>query len=420
MWSFFHKLDGIDRLVLLIGLCAPFKIRIIGVISVAELLLFCLIIFQRNTNFRDNVYVKRTMVLSILWLVGIIISNIVNDVSQIDFLKGVFSQVIFIVIIPVIYQLVYDKPERLLLYIVGHGLSHLANQYMFVNNDMDSIYSQDVYIYYSFNTFVSAIGFFLFFKGKEKLGILLCYGIAIIGLFNSARNPFLVGTISTILLISFRKLRDYDVETAVTSFKQKTPKYLTLIFLAAFLADVSYEYFASKGTLGEAARAKYLMQKRGGGNMLEGGRTETFMGLWAAIKNPIFGYGSYAKDKKNRIYKQYNLEKHNKRVYSRKERYMPGHSHIIGAWVCNGILGLIFWMYVLVILFKLFSSGCIMCEPRLLCMLMFSTCALLWDIFFSPFMDRIGTLFLLISLMVIYDNYLNGFYQKGIVSKLKI
>ena len=107
MWSFFHRLDGVDRLVLLIGLCAPFKIRIIGILSVSELLLLCLILLQRNVNFRDNDYVRRTMILSILWLVGIVISNIVNDVNQIDFLKGVFSQIIFIVIIPVIYQLVY-------------------------------------------------------------------------------------------------------------------------------------------------------------------------------------------------------------------------------------------------------------------------------------------------------------------------
>lgn len=148
MWSFFHRLDGVDRLVLLIGLCAPFQIRIIGLLSVSELLLLCLILLQRNVNFRDNDYVRRTMILSILWLVGIVISNIVNDVNQLDFLKGVFSQIIFIVIIPVIYQLVYEKPERLLLFIVGHGLSHLVNQYMFVNNDLDSLYSQDVYIYY--------------------------------------------------------------------------------------------------------------------------------------------------------------------------------------------------------------------------------------------------------------------------------
>ena len=420
MWSIFHRLDGVDRLVLLIGLCAPFKIRIIGILSVSELLLLCLILLQRNVNFRDNDYVRRTMILSILWLVGIVISNIVNDVNQIDFLKGVFSQIIFIVIIPVIYQLVYEKPERLLLFIVGHGLSHLVNQYMFVNNDLDSLYSQDVYIYYSFNTFFCAIGFYLYFIGKEKIGALLCYSIAIIGLFNSARNPFLTGTIATIILFSVRYLKQYDIDTSVTLFKQKIPRYLMLIFLAAVLADVSYEHFASNGTLGEEAKAKYNMQKANGDNMLEGGRIETFMGMWAALKKPIFGYGSYAKDKKNMIYKQYYLEKHNKRVYSRRERYMPGHSYIIGSWVGNGILGLIFWIYILMVLFKIFTSGCIMCEPRLLCMLLFSTCALLWNICFSPLNNRIGTLFLIISLMVIYDNYLKGFYQKDIVSKLEI
>ena len=72
------------------------------------------------------------------------------------------------------------------------------------------------------------------------------------------------------------------------------------------------------------------------------------------------------------------------------------------------------------VLFKIFTSGCMMCEPRLLCMLLFSTCALLWNICFSPLNDRIGTLFLIISLMVIYDNYLKGLYQKNIVSKLEI
>lgn len=162
-------------------------------------------------------------------------------------------------------------------------------------------------------------------------------------------------------------------------------------------------------------------QKLSGGNALEGGRAETFMGIQLITENPIWGYGSYARDKNDAFHARYATEHNTEYIWTGDwDRFLPGHSHIVGAWVQNGILGGLFWLYVLFMCWKVFSSGCIMYEPRMLCLLMFQSVAFLWDLCFSPFGDRTFTLFLIITLFIIYDRAMKGDYQNGLVKKLNI
>ena len=83
----------------------------------------------------------------------------------------------------------------------------------------------------------------------------------------------------------------------------------------------------------------------------------------------------------------------------------------------DGILGGLFWLYVLWMFWKIFISGCFMFERRLLCLLMFQFCSLLWNMMFSPFGDRVSTAALIITFFVIYDNQKKGFYQSEIVER---
>ena len=61
-----------------------------------------------------------------------------------------------------------------------------------------------------------------------------------------------------------------------------------------------------------------------------------------------------------------------------------------------------------------------MCEPRMLCLLMFQSVAFLWDLCFSPFGDRTYTMFLIITLFIIYDRARKGNYQNNLVQKLNL
>lgn len=416
------KLDKNDKLVLLLGFLVTIKIRIVGMFSGAELVLMAMLLFQNNSQYKSNKYVKRLWILAIFWMIGTIVSNMYNNVAQLDFIKGVFFLVVLILIIPPIYKLLYEKPERIALFFLSYGLGQLLAPYTTTDADLAKGLETEVYVFYGILAFISGISYVLYVKGYRKLSVLARYTIAIIGLFNEARNPFLTGTIAFLLIWIMSKQSEGEIASVMSRYKRKVPRYFMIAMIAAFAADSIYEPLAAKGTLGDAAQEKYYKQKRNGVSTLEGGRMETFMGIQLICDNPIMGYGSYAKDRNDNFHYKYANE--HKLEYSAwilpTDRYLPSHSHIVGAWMENGILGGVFWLYVLYVFWKVFSSGCIMCEPRLLCLLMFQSCTFAWDVCFSPFGDRTFTMFFIITLFIIYDRAKKGHYQSGQVKRLRI
>lgn len=415
-----NNLDKTDKLVLLLGFLVTIKIRIVGIFSGAELILMAMLLFQKNSQYKKNVFVSNLRIFAILWMVGTIASNMYNHVEQMDFIKGVFFLVVLILIIPPIYKLLYEKPERIVLFFLGYGFGQILAPYTTSDADMSESLGADVYVFYGILSAVAGISYFLYLKGYTKISIIMRYGIAIVGLFNMARNPFLTSTIALLLLWLMRKEKG-DNNISLGNFKRKIPRFFLFAVIAMFAADSIYEPLAASGTLGYDAQEKYYKQKISGGNALEGGRAETFMGIQLIKENPIWGYGSYAKDEGDRFHMRYANEHNTEYIWTGDhDRYLPGHSHIVGAWVQNGILGGLFWLYVLFMCWKVFSSGCIMCEPRLLCLLMFQSCAFLWDLCFSPFGDRTFTMFFVITLFIIYDRAMKGEYQAGQVQRINI
>lgn len=418
---FFKGLDKTDILVLVLGFFVTIKIRIIGMFSVSELILMAMLIFRRYYKYKNNIYVKNLRRYAILWMIGIIISNYYNNVSQLDFLKGVFFIIVLIIVIPPIYGLLYDKPERLVLFFLGYGFGQLLAPYTTNDVNLSEALSAEVYKYYAYLYAISGISYFLYLKGKQTISVFIRYGVSVLGLFYMARNPFLTATIALSILLFTKKSNSYNLAYSIKIYKRKMPQLFFFMTIVMLGASFLYESLASNGTLGVKAQEKYYNQKLSGDNILEGGRRETFMGIQLIKENPIWGYGSYAKDKNDEFHVRYAKEHDLEYVWTgNQDRFLPGHSHIVGTWVQNGILGGLFWVFVLLMCWKVFTSGCLMCEPRMLCLLMFQLCAFLWDLLFSPFGDRTFTMFFVITLFIIYDHFKKGNYKTGIVKHLNI
>lgn len=420
MLKFWDKLDRNDKIVLLLGFFTAIKIRIIGVFSGAEILLLLMLLFQRNNQYKENKYVLKLVFFAVLWIIGTIISNIYNHVNQLDFIKGVLFLVVLVLIIPPIYELIYEKPERLVLFYLSYGFGGLLSRFTTNDTNLTKALSADVYVYYSIAAAIAGVSYLIYLRGSHKLGVLLRYSISVIGLFNMARSPFLVSTIAFVLLYVISKIQSNDVTAAVIQYRKKVPVLFFAVFVSAFAVDSIYEKLAANGILGVDAQEKYYKQMMFSGNILEGGRTETFMGIQLIKENPIWGYGSYARDINDTFHMRYAQEHNREYRGNIHERYLPAHSHIVCAWMQNGILGGLFWLYVLLMCWKVFSSGCFMNEPRLLCLLMFQLCSLLWSICFSPFGDRVLTMFFIITLFIIYDSTQKGTYRNGSIKRLYI
>ena len=86
---------------------------------------------------------------------------------------------------------------------------------------------------------------------------------------------------------------------------------------------------------------------------------------------------------------------------------MPGHSYLFGAWVYNGILGFFFFLWVTKCLFKGIVSTVLYDRRYVFLNVTFIT-ILLWDVFFSPFQDRILVLMTILTLFYFEKYYMEN------------
>ena len=165
-----------------------------------------------------------------------------------------------------------------------------------------------------------------------------------------------------------------------------------------------YRLSATKGWLGEEARAKYYAQTRGGaggiGALLLGGRMDSFCGILACIDRPIVGVGPWPREGGEYVAEfmnKYGTDEDARRYAEMQEsalRYgqslgVPCHSHITMFWCWFGIGGLIFILYVLFIHIRYFCQDCWVI-PQWFLWLAAGLPGFLWVLFFSPITGRTG------------------------------
>jgi len=135
-----------------------------------------------------------------------------------------------------------------------------------------------------------------------------------------------------------------------------------------------------------------------------------FISTYFAVKDsPIIGHGSWAKDYSGYGLKTaYLIDDYSKINYYRNRSdpgWIPGHSHIFTAYIWHGILGALFWIYVLIILWGTFRyyMGNI---PELFAYFAIALPNLFWAILFSPFGGRVTVVMVIVlSVLVRHQEY---------------
>jgi len=146
-----------------------------------------------------------------------------------------------------------------------------------------------------------------------------------------------------------------------------------------------YNYAARSGLLGDDAQEKYRTQAYGEYGVLLGGRSEVLVSSRAILDSPFLGHGSWAKDYQ---YSSLLDELRQQAGYSTgiedDKGLIPTHSHLLGAWVEAGLLGAIFWVWILSLPVR------VLMKPHgildyLTPLMAFVAFLLIWDILFSPY-----------------------------------
>ena len=388
-----------DLFVFIIGLLSMIKMRFLGTFAVSEILIFASYFFiSKPFAFRKDKNIVRLMVLSFVWLLGVVVADLYNNTDTEDFLKGFFNVVFIIALIPFVYWAVYDKPQRMMMYWLGVGISCVLGFYFQRMSELTE-YDASVWLVYAYYPLFIAIAGWLYYKGRRILGCIVIEAFSVWSLWNMSRNIFLCMTFAVALILLIGEVNKTNVAAKYRAFRKRMPITLLSFVIVGLGIFTSYEYLAKNKYLGEYAYRKYIIQKNSEQG-LASGRADFFESVALVYKNPIMGYGSYAKDQKKIINPYATDEGATIKVGERM--MLHGHSYLMGAWVYSGILGFIFWAVMIIYTLRFLYRG-VFFEPSLIGINVMLAFLMLWNMLFSPFADRLNFLFFII--IVILQTY---------------
>lgn len=405
-----------DYFIFFAGLIGTFSLRILGTFYLIEILAFVSYLFIPWRRYARNPRMVKLLKFAFLWLLGAIFADLWNHTGQTEMLKGWFNIIFFIGLLPFVYWALEDNPKRWIWYVAGNGISSLLSFYT-VRGENFADRAYEIWQLYAWGPFVIGCASVLYYRGKHKLAMLTYLGWAFYSLYGGSRNMFLNISLAVCIMYMVDKFKERSLGEKIVRFKSKLIPVFVGLLIGALCVDTIYENLASTGALGDYAYEKYMQQKYSSGNMLQNGRAETFLGLEIVMQNPIIGYGSFATYKSGMFDSGDITNKLNSYYDGVDVEYLPSHSHVVGYWLYHGILGGLFWMYILFLMWKLFKSGAFMYEPKLIGHCLYFTVAVLWAICFSPFGQRAPMAFYIAYLIVIESYYVNDKYKLFSIKK---
>jgi hypothetical protein len=258
-----------------------------------------------------------------------------------------------------------------------------------------------------------SLGVFLFASRKECRGhwpITLAVIMGIVNMVQGSRN--VGGECLAAALYLFVARISRRKSPGISRLKARTAVALAASILLS-VAGVMWSYgrAASAGILGEDAEQKYEQESSGKYGVLLGGRTELLASLPAIYDSPILGHGSWARDP------IYIIEQHQALLLlgyrdaaksitpeALRDGLIPAHSYLFQAWVDAGVLGAIFWGWVLVMAARVLTRV-YPATAELLPVVSFLVFLLLWNILFSPYGTdgRLTFPYTIVMLMTLMD-----------------
>ncbi|NVM20699.1 MAG: hypothetical protein HWN68_02825 [Desulfobacterales bacterium] len=394
-----------DAIILLISTLTFVEFRLIGRLFLSEIILLGLLpflLFSKGWMLWEPLP-KKLITLGILWLCAQVITDLIRATPFQDYIRGWAKITLFLAHFAALYMLLYGNKRRLILFALGLVFSEFLAYKFNIDRPFSHARSHPwkfgvgapitlLLILISTTTFVSRMrllpSFILFF-----LALLNLY----MG-FRSLAGVCFLAAVYTFTQQYFAAIVDVSVRLSL-----KKVAFISLLIIGAGVSFFKfYEYAAENYWLGERARRLVRLQS-GSFGVLLGGRTGIYSATKAIMDSPLIGHGSWAKNP-DYIDALRDLEKYGYTIRSLKTSYrsglIPTHSYLLGGWVESGILGAVFWGWVLILTAKTFFYQYNIRDP-LNPLVAYIGIGLVWSIMFSPFgaTGRLATAFFLVLIM---------------------
>lgn len=365
--------------------CSLFlEVNIGGRLFAPEILLLVILpflVFFKGRKLLESI--PRTFILlSFLWLVGQIITDLIRDIQFEDYSRGWAKIIFFSTNFMALYLLLGLSARRWLVF--GAGLAAgLAITFFYSPSEYALDYPWKFGLGFSI-TFLLVISTHNKALGKYGVTVLILALAAFINFYFAFRSLGLICAL-TALFVLLRRKRSTSPNSARRIGKGK----LVLIFASSAL--LMYAFLALYGLaartkfFGEIEQQKYESQSSGEFGLLLGGRNEFLASSQAILDSPLIGHGSWAKDQRYVDLMQSKLERLGYEVLGFKDSdQIPSHSYLLGSWVEAGILGALLWIWVLRLVYRFFRAAYLSpVSPAP--WVIFSALLLGWNVLFSPF-----------------------------------
>ncbi len=382
-----------DQTVLDIGLfvipvLASFEINLMGQLLVSDLVvpffMIAALIVRGPTPSKVAYF---TIFAAIMWFAALIVSDIIRETAPSDYLRGWARNGLACMYLIFFSCAARPTPRSLGLLASGVVIALLAAASRFPHVDF---------------------AFFMKFYGGAALAwatcalamktwqsrrpnVLLPVLVVLVGMAIAAntRSVMVIVFVTTILMFA-------SANFSSVFRRMSMPVMIVTLAIGGGIvtgALVSgYSYLADSGMLGRHAQEKYLLQSKGGTlETIWNARAELRVAIDVIEDSPLLGHGSWYRDPRiaaaelfftNNYQTMGNAAGLYQAVSSGNQA--TGHSAILQAWVETGVLGALFWAWVIGVCVAAILRS--IQRPTVISPLLYlAACWLIWDSLFSPF-----------------------------------
>lgn len=408
-----------DCLLFLIGFFSRTVVSLIGSLGISELfiLLVAPFSFFRNINLFRRDKVMTMIGLNILWFVGAVISDLVIGSPFPMMIRGIAHPLMLLASIICIYPLLRKDLNGLKWILLGCVFSEIISIFVFqshLGGEIEAGTAEAIDKVMEYKLFwinkVTAVGGLpikgWYFEMPGLYSTFIPFGLAVFALANGARSMFVSQLMSWILLMMGGK----SIKR-IQSVGRQTIWLLFVMMVVGPIAKSIYKVAARSGWMGESEEKKLEVQTKTGDSVFKlilSGRSDFFVSLLAALDRPVLGWGSHAIDY-NDYYGDFlrrygDVEDVQRYEYALRTNnglhLLPMHSHVTGFWAWHGIMGLVFWIYALWLIFMTLVKRMGVYPPYFGYLAMVIP-IMSWHILFSPFGMRIDKALLLVICVIV-------------------
>lgn len=364
---------------LLIGMAAAADMQLVGRILGTEILAILLIFgmaFFSRLPIPDRL-TGMLMGLAGVWLVAQYASDLVNNSTLDNTLRGLARAGMTIVLVYAFYVLLAHRMQRTHMLFLG-----LAGGFLLIPLiSTEEAITENVWKFgygVPVTMLCAALASWFWRRRRRMLSLAPTFAIALVNVFLGFRS--MAGITLAVVLVQL-------LLVILGTRHVLTTRHAVSLALAVSIGIGGiiplYSAAAEKGWLGRQQQERYLDQVNDYGILLSG-RIEWRIAPLAFLEKPLLGHGSWGEDERYAAMAWELFSGSSDNMPVEFSNVIPTHSHLLGALVEGGVFSGLFWLLVLALLVRSFLVLIrypVLADP----IIVFILISLSWAVLFSPY-----------------------------------